>query len=547
MALVFAVTAWSAAPLWIFQSRGLLPAPVAALVALTIATTLALALTSFSRNLNIVAAVRATHQRKLIKSAFGVGALAYFAYPLLYFSALQTGPPLMVNLINYLWPIIGLLMASAMRRENRALEVLMAAGFGFAGAALAILNGARGDSLISKLSNPLPLALAALGAISYATMSAFMNAAVPRQEGPFAMQFFLVALCVGGSACGLTLAAVAVMSPGSVTLHLAGGHPWALLVYAVLHPFSHLAWMIAIQAREIPGFTSLFLVPVFSTIILAVALKGVVGPQIISALTLVLCGILFSSVRDRGVPVVFAAVLAGLGSLMVSVSLPVGGVDEMLSITEVFVGLFAIFGGFVLSNSIGRYANLQKECEAFYAKAQGLIDSDSGRAEEVHVNLDRLDTRVIESTRLEHKALLAPAWRPFVGLSREWARVDLALSTRVSPYEWLVLLLGAAGVILTMHVAPVGSQLLTMALARGLATAMVVGLLFAVRDYDMNRPNLMLSNLESLHLHFGVTVRPETTLGALLDARRTRELDWMAVALVILVAASCISVIMNVR
>ncbi|GIH06584.1 hypothetical protein Rhe02_46510 [Rhizocola hellebori] len=549
LALIFAVTTWSLAPLWIVNARGLVPAPVAAMLSLMTATALAVLVSSFSRKYHVLAAFRATRERHLLITAAGVGGLAFFAYPLLYFSALQMGPPLLVNLVNYLWPIIGLLMASAIRRETAALEVLMAAAFGFAGAALAILNNSETGPLASGLASPLPFALAALGAIAYGAMSAFMNATAPRQEGPRGVQFFLVALCFGGIACGLTFGAVALVSPESLTFHPSRGHLEALVVYALLHPFSHLCWLTAIQDRRIPGFTSTFLVPVFSTVVLAVAAHGLIGPRIVAALTLVLCGILFSAVRDRGVPVVFATTLAGTGSLLVSVSLPypTGG-DEMFSATDILVGLFAIFGGFVLTNSIARYANLQQACEAFYSRARSLIDGGTTQREVVVDNLDRLDRRVIASARLDQEpAEQGPVARPLSGLSREWARVDLALSSRVSPYEWLVLLLGASGVVLAMHSAAMGDQRLTMSLVRALVTAVVVGLLFAVRDYDLNRPNRVVSNLTTLHHHFDVPISADSTLAVTVDNQRERQIDWTALALVFLVAASIVSVILNLQ
>ena len=70
----------------------------------------------------------------------GVGGL--FGYHFLLFVALRSAPPLEANLVNYLWPLLIVVLAPVLL-PNVALRPLhvIAAGAGFAGAALAILGG----------------------------------------------------------------------------------------------------------------------------------------------------------------------------------------------------------------------------------------------------------------------------------------------------------------------------------------------------------------------------------------------------------------------
>jgi hypothetical protein len=71
-----------------------------------------------------------------------LGVSGLFGYHFLLFLALRSAPPLEANLVNYLWPLLIVVLAPVLR-SNVALRPLhlIAAVAGFAGAALAILGG----------------------------------------------------------------------------------------------------------------------------------------------------------------------------------------------------------------------------------------------------------------------------------------------------------------------------------------------------------------------------------------------------------------------
>jgi drug/metabolite transporter (DMT)-like permease len=71
-----------------------------------------------------------------------LGVYGLFGFHFLLFVALRTAPPLEANLVNYLWPLLIVVLAPVLL-PNVALRPLhvVAAGAGFAGAALAILGG----------------------------------------------------------------------------------------------------------------------------------------------------------------------------------------------------------------------------------------------------------------------------------------------------------------------------------------------------------------------------------------------------------------------
>ena len=71
-----------------------------------------------------------------------LGIYGLFAYHFLLFIALRIAPPVEANLVNYLWPLLIVLLAPVLLRDVRLKPAHVLAGLaGFAGAAIAILGG----------------------------------------------------------------------------------------------------------------------------------------------------------------------------------------------------------------------------------------------------------------------------------------------------------------------------------------------------------------------------------------------------------------------
>lgn len=157
-----------------------------------------------------------------------------------------------------------------------------------------------------------------------------------------------------------------MVRPDLVTLHAEGHRPWALIAYAVLLPLAHPSWMTAVREPKVPAFSAAFLVPVLSTGLPTLAVTGVAKPEVPSALVLVLCGIIFSSAREKGLPMGYAVTLAFLASVQVSQVLAVqvsAQVNhEIYTVSELMATIVAVFAGFVLSNAIQRNSALQGSC-----------------------------------------------------------------------------------------------------------------------------------------------------------------------------------------
>jgi drug/metabolite transporter (DMT)-like permease len=85
----------------------------------------------------------------------GVGGL--FGYHALYFAALQLAPPAEANLVNYLWPLLIVLLSAPLAGERLGWPHLLGALLGFAGVAL--LTFGRGVSFVGTYALGYALAL----------------------------------------------------------------------------------------------------------------------------------------------------------------------------------------------------------------------------------------------------------------------------------------------------------------------------------------------------------------------------------------------------
>jgi drug/metabolite transporter (DMT)-like permease len=587
LALGLAIACWTLSPLLIYKSAGLAPAPIVALFAVAIGATLGVLFLAQSAALNVKALIIANRSQRTVIKAVAIGTGTFIGYPLLYFSALQTAHSLaLVNLVNYLWPVVGISLVAVSRHDELSLETVLAVGFGFAGAAIAI-STAHGST--QHISNPfMPFLLAGLGALLYGAVSAFMRL-LPDTTGAYHTQMLVLALFVAGLLAYLTLGVLFFAHRSLVEPHYSAQRLTAVLIYSALLPVAHLSWLTAVQDPRVPTFPAAFVIPVTSTGLLLLVIGGQTSPAVLSALVLVLCGIAFSVMSQQTVPLRFAVTLGGLASIQVSLALrdtPIGAVDDQTSLLAlILVGLLAIFGGFVLTNAIQRHNTLQLCCAAFYGNVVGAKDRLS--PEEATAALDCLDRFVLATgdtpTIVDpdgggpSRPLRAGRAEPYMSLREaltmretipsirgaqsvspevlaartlfpeEWAKVDVALSNKVSPYEWLVLLLGSVGLILASQFFAMSSHSAATVIIRAFTVSVTAGVIFAIRDYDKHRPAQIMKTLVALRNGFNLDTPLGSPLGEAVGRSATRRIGpWEVVGLTVLILSALVAIALNI-
>jgi drug/metabolite transporter (DMT)-like permease len=223
---------------------------------------------------------RALRWRSLLLGVYGL-----FAYHLCLFLALRLAPPLEANLINYLWPLL-IVVLSPLLLPGTVLRPRHVAGalLGFGGAALLVTGGRLGFS--GEGTTGYLLALAA--AFIWSTYSL-----LTRRVADFPTSAVAVFCLVSGL---LSLACHALLEPR----YWPGAAEWPALLLMGLGPMggAFYLWDRAMKAGDPRSIGTLaYVTPLASTVLLALFGGGRLGPATLAAGALIVGGAALGSWR----------------------------------------------------------------------------------------------------------------------------------------------------------------------------------------------------------------------------------------------------------
>jgi drug/metabolite transporter (DMT)-like permease len=364
LALVAAILLWSTSPTVVVGFRQAMPPDLAAAFVVVCACAMSLLAGAVLRREVFRELFDIRPDRALAKAVL-MSILAYVLYPLLYFTGLHLGSPVEANVVNYTWPVIAVVVAMAMRSTAVSAERLGGIAAAFCGAVVAIVSlrsvTAPHTPLWVRDSPLIPYLMAFGGALCYGIYTALVDVVtIKRSSGEKIGNdtLFLLLLSLAAAVHVIIVIAHLVGAP-MPKFSITPRRLLFLVIYAAANlALAHFLWLSAVRSLRLTTSTvTVFLTPVFGTILLSVSQGIRLSTGVSVGLALILTGIYLSRRSKTSVSPLVATFLAMALATAVSVyyrsTLPV---DERtipyFHLLEVVATVFAILSGFLLARAI---------------------------------------------------------------------------------------------------------------------------------------------------------------------------------------------------
>jgi drug/metabolite transporter (DMT)-like permease len=228
----------------------------------------------------------------LLTLAVGVGGI--FGYHALLFAAFRLAPAVEVNILNYLWPLLIVVLTPVyLRGYTLSGRNIIGAFLGLCGAIL-VVSGGRLAPDFSSLPGFALAALAAFVWASYSLLSKRLSSFPTGTVGLFCLVSGVLALALW--------AAGSVMTSGSLAMPIVSGKEAAYLVLLGLGPMggAFYTWDAALKRGDPRTIGALaYLTPLLSTINLMLFAGKAVSITALVAMVLIITGAVAGSMNPR--------------------------------------------------------------------------------------------------------------------------------------------------------------------------------------------------------------------------------------------------------
>ena len=223
---------------------------------------------------------------------WALGVAGLFGYHALYFAALRWAPPVEASLVNYLWPLLIVVLSGLLPGERLKAHHLIGAGLGLLGAVAVVTKGRAIDLDPAHVAGYLCAAGAAFTWSSYSVLSRRVG------EVPTAT--------VAGFCLATGLLSIPCHLAFETTVWPEGAMQWAAVIGLAIFPlgFAFFAWDLGVKRGDIQvlGAAS-YLAPLLSTLLLIVSGNGRFDASIGFAAVAITLGAVIASIdmlRWRG-------------------------------------------------------------------------------------------------------------------------------------------------------------------------------------------------------------------------------------------------------
>lgn len=544
--LYISIILWGTSPLIVVNFKGILP-PFQAASAVIIIATLSICIYYSIFKLNILKELFNCNILNFLKLGL-IGFFGLFLYPIFYFYALHSDRPLEANVINYIWPIIGLVFSFFFKLEKITPKKIIGFFLGFLGIVVTTISmpGLKENKIINFDIQHIGIFIsAAFGAISYGLYTALIKKMniINKNNIKLNIQSKFIGFLFFSSFIHILFNISLLVNPPELRnfIHFEDYNFIYLIIYSIFNlSIAYLCWVIAVEKSTVSHVTIVaFMIPITGTMLLSIFKDIPLTLSSIYGLILILAGIYFHHDRERYITPLTGTCISFIIFSFLAILLPPNNnlveIDALFKVIQILIAVFAILSAFVLSRVINQY---KTENSLFISIESGFLKliRMGNNLEPLLLNLDNymnfiidnnfLDNNINQKEHIEFKKInrfhinnileiiknnydklvsndLINEFNIILKNIDQWRN---SKSQKISMFEWIVLI-PLVALLISISFFIRSDTIILYQLIVIIFSCSLILILLTIRDYDLRRPRdsvsfILMNNKVSDLLNF---------------------------------------------